>query len=564
MKRLALHQFNIDIKKYKKGKKIKRGGFGSVYYVTNIETGSEYAAKVIDCCDDQEQLNKIFDREVKIMMNINHPTLVKLIGYSTVDFHDEQNMTLIMELAVNGSLQDVIEKIQANFGPHDYTNTSRQIILIGIARGMKYLHDRYIIHRDLKAGNVLLNDNFYPLITDFGMSKIMEVSHTYNQSIYGGTVPYMAPEIHKGLPYGPKADVYSFAILMFEVLTDSLAYPELHSGKLSDLAFRNKVVNENYRPKFTIPIKESHKKLIEECWSSDPEKRPNFDEIFERLINKNGNEDCFLEGVDFDEIKNYIEDITEIFDPFEKVLSEKKELEKKNQKLKDEKRELEKEKEHAMEQILIAKQILPRKPVSIRPKRIKEANVLFIIDSTKCNKSIIHSIYEKVEDIAFDYRISNRRAEFLFSSICYTDVGKPIICNFTDLENLSSFLEKTEGVINDLPGNEITTPVNYVDLLITGYRMLLGREGKRLIVWIASRPAQGKKFCGENGHENEEEELIHIVKELSNDRIYFHGLFLNERTKKTFDEMELIYEFSRNFIVRSFDESEYIIDLFDY
>ena len=301
---LSRNQYKIDLNNYQKGKRISKGGFGIVYQVRNKETGNLYAAKIIDCGDDQEQCNKLIDREVLIMMSINHPTLAKLIGYSKVDFQGESNITLIMELAPNGSLLDVIQKIQVNDGPHDYTNTTRQINLIGISRGMKYLHDRYIIHRDLKAGNILLDANFYPLITDFGMAKFIEFGHSYSQSQNGGTLPYMAPEIHKGEPYNQKADVYSFGILMYEIVTDSLAFPELLNGKLSDYNFRAKVINENYRPEFTIPIKPSLKKLIEKCWSGDPNLRPNFGEIFDKLSNRDEEEDCFIDDVDVDEIKN--------------------------------------------------------------------------------------------------------------------------------------------------------------------------------------------------------------------------------------------------------------------
>lgn len=95
------------------------------------------------------------------------------------------------------------------------------MILIGVARGMKYLYDRNIIHRDLKPGNILLNSNFQPLLTDFGMAKYFEVGHSHSQSQFGRTKPYQAPEILNGEKYDGKVDVYVFGILMFEFLVDS-------------------------------------------------------------------------------------------------------------------------------------------------------------------------------------------------------------------------------------------------------------------------------------------------------------------------------------------------------
>ena len=259
-------------------------------------------------------------------MNIKHPTIIKFVGYSKKDFLNEKNITLIMDYAKNGSLCNVIKKIQENCKLNDlYTNTSRQIILIGIARGMKYLHDRNIIHRDLKLDNILLDDDFHPLITDFGMSKFFETGHTYSQSQYGGTISYIAPEIFRNDPYGPEADVYSFAILMFEVVTDSLANPDLLNGTLNAFFFRNKVVSENYRPKFTKKVKSSIKKLIEKCWSDDPKERPTFNDIFKSLTNNDDSgEDFFLNGVDKKKVNSYINDISEINDPLERLTYLKK------------------------------------------------------------------------------------------------------------------------------------------------------------------------------------------------------------------------------------------------
>lgn len=90
---------------------------------------------------------------------------------------------------------------------------------------MKYLHDQSIIHRDLKAGNILLDENYHPFLTDFGMSKIFSIRHSYSQSQFGGTIPYQAPEIFKNARYDRKVDVYAFGILVYEIINDSFAYP---------------------------------------------------------------------------------------------------------------------------------------------------------------------------------------------------------------------------------------------------------------------------------------------------------------------------------------------------
>ena len=270
----------IDIKQFEKGKQIGRGGCGVVYEAKEIKTGQLYAAKTIIFNDTDEMAN----REISIMFSVNNPTIVKSLGYSNKDFHGDENFTIIMQLAPNGSLSSVLKKAQKNVIPKKFNNTTRQIILIGIARGMKYLHDRNIIHRDLKCGNVLLDKDFHPLITDFGYSKYFEYGHSKSQSIYIGTVQYMAPEVIKGEPYGRKADVYSFGILMYEVVTNLEPYPELTKKELKIFQFQTLVSKNKLRPKFTTPVKEELRNLIEKCWSNDPNDRPTFKEIFNELI----------------------------------------------------------------------------------------------------------------------------------------------------------------------------------------------------------------------------------------------------------------------------------------
>ena len=90
-----LSQYEIDLKKFIKGKRINKGGFGIVYQIQSKETNNIYAAKVIDCGDDEEQCNKIIDREVSIMMSLKHPTITTLVGYSKRDFLDENNITIV-------------------------------------------------------------------------------------------------------------------------------------------------------------------------------------------------------------------------------------------------------------------------------------------------------------------------------------------------------------------------------------------------------------------------------------------------------------------------------------
>ena len=89
MKTRLLNPYELDITTFEKGKRINKGGFGVVYKAKNIETGEVYAAKVIDCGDDSKECAKFIRREIELMANLKHPTIVRLIGYSTFDFQNE-------------------------------------------------------------------------------------------------------------------------------------------------------------------------------------------------------------------------------------------------------------------------------------------------------------------------------------------------------------------------------------------------------------------------------------------------------------------------------------------
>lgn len=269
----------------------------------------------------------MINREISIMIRIQHPTIIKFFGYSLEDFTGNNNVTILMELSINGSLSDYLDKVKNKQADFD-NNTVRQIILIGITRAMMYLHQNHILHRDLKPLNVLLDSDYHPKIIDFGLSKFFEPDKTPNATNNCGTPIYMEPEIISNDLYSEKTDVYAFGILMYEVVTNKIPYPMYQSGKMTYFQFSKKVVEENYRPIFDLPVKKSIQELIEKCWSPNPEKRPSFENLFNKLAYSNKewiidiyegieteNEyemnKYFLENVDISKIENYVGLITE-------------------------------------------------------------------------------------------------------------------------------------------------------------------------------------------------------------------------------------------------------------
>ncbi|OAY58168.1 putative receptor-like protein kinase At4g00960 [Manihot esculenta] len=191
--------------------KLGQGGFGAVYK-GELPNGQHIAVKRLSKESKQGQLE--FKNEVLLVAKLQHKNLVRLLGFCL----ERKERLLIYEFVPNSSLDHFI------FDPIKRTHLDwerRYKIIVGIARGLLYLHEDSrlrIIHRDLKASNVLLDEEMNPKISDFGMARLFEVDQTQEEtSRIVGTFGYMAPEyIHHGR-FSVKSDVFSFGVLVLEI-----------------------------------------------------------------------------------------------------------------------------------------------------------------------------------------------------------------------------------------------------------------------------------------------------------------------------------------------------------
>ena len=301
-------KYLFEIDNYEVVKKLNNGSFGSVNLVKNKSTGEKLAAKTnfVQSKADQDYIL----REVNILIRVQHPTIIRFRGVSYKDFNGNANLTFLMDYMANGSLADLLGKEVKSLCPSDYSNTKRQIILVGIALGMMTLHNHFVIHRDLKPENILLDKNYHPCIADFGLSKFYDPQDSMKQSMSSvGTVAYMAPEVTESYNFNTKADVYSFGILMYEVITGTRAYDDIiQAKKLTPFSLTSKIA-QGLRPKFKCPIKKGLKSMIERCWSSNPQERPTFREIFLKLsLSQNSSIAEFAEDFDNSELSNNNDD----------------------------------------------------------------------------------------------------------------------------------------------------------------------------------------------------------------------------------------------------------------
>ncbi|XP_010540946.1 PREDICTED: cysteine-rich receptor-like protein kinase 11 [Tarenaya hassleriana] len=219
----APHSLQFDFKtieaatnQFSHSNRLGQGGFGDVYKGT-LPNGSVVAVKRLSKTSGQG--DREFKNEVVLLAKLQHRNLVRLLGFCL----EGEEKILVYEFVPNKSLDyflfDRTKQEQLNW-------TRRHRIIVGIARGILYLHQDSrltIIHRDLKASNVLLDSDLNPKIADFGMARLFGMDQTRaNTSRIVGTYGYMSPEYAMHGQFSMKSDVYSFGVLVLEIISGKM------------------------------------------------------------------------------------------------------------------------------------------------------------------------------------------------------------------------------------------------------------------------------------------------------------------------------------------------------
>ncbi|KAL1567599.1 Chitin elicitor receptor kinase 1 [Salvia divinorum] len=187
--------------------KIGEGGFGAVYYAEL--RGEKAAIKKMDIQATQEFLT-----ELKVLTNVHHPNLVRLIGYCT-----EGSLFLVYEYIENGNLSQHLR----GSGREPLPWSTRIQIALDSARGLEYIHEHTVpvyIHRDIKPANILIDKNSHAKVAGFGLAKLTDVGS--NSLLTGrlvGTFGYMPPEYAQYGDVSPKVDVYAFGVVIYELIS---------------------------------------------------------------------------------------------------------------------------------------------------------------------------------------------------------------------------------------------------------------------------------------------------------------------------------------------------------
>ena len=256
---------DIQIRKYIKGRLLGKGGFAKCYEFTNMETKQITAAKVIPKKSlVKSRAKQKLISEIKIHKSLHHPNIVNFEHY----FEDSENVYLLIEICQNQTLNDLLKRRKK------LTELEVQCYTIQIIKALKYLHNHRIIHRDLKLGNLFINEKMELKVGDFGLATKLEFDGERKRTVCG-TPNYIAPEILEGKTgHSFEVDIWSLGVIIYTLI---IGKPPFETNNVKETYKRIK--NDNYSFPENALISEPSKELIQSILVLDPNKRPNLDQI---------------------------------------------------------------------------------------------------------------------------------------------------------------------------------------------------------------------------------------------------------------------------------------------
>lgn len=296
-------------------KPIGDGKFASVYEAIDIDKCQFFAIKEFKK-EFNEETKKTFFKEVDIMKSLNHPNIIKFLDYDVLN----NTFIILMEKAYNGCLFSRIEALhnQANQRKRNCEKFNRNFEMELIARsftkqileGLKYLHEKNIVHLDIKGKNIVFCDTGLKII-DFGLAENVEDLKKEKSTEIKGTIQYLAPDL-LFYKYSTKCDIWSLGCTVIEMITGHAPFHDFVNDQ-GEYKFLSELKNANIHPKIPRISKEGVD-FLEKCFQRDPEKRSSAEELLKHdFITKKLESD---DGYPSDEEERYVEEFTDEEDEY--------------------------------------------------------------------------------------------------------------------------------------------------------------------------------------------------------------------------------------------------------
>jgi serine/threonine protein kinase len=213
-RRFSYKELSTATKSFSPTEMLGRGGFGCVYKGVLRDTGALVAVKKI--AEDSQQGGREFFAEVSIISRVRHRNLVQLQGWCC----ERSHLMLVYDYMPNKSLDKILYHVPETSNTIELTWDLRYNILIGVSSALTYLHEEWeqcVVHRDVKASNVMLDEELNPRLGDFGLARLIARTKNAQTTIVAGTLGYMAPELSTTGKATTKTDVFSYGALVLEV-----------------------------------------------------------------------------------------------------------------------------------------------------------------------------------------------------------------------------------------------------------------------------------------------------------------------------------------------------------
>ncbi|KAL6062574.1 signal transducing kinase of the PAK [Balamuthia mandrillaris] len=247
---------------------IGKGGFGEVFLATNRRTGEKVAIKILRI--NRKNKEKHLISEIGIMKSCNNPNIVRFID-SYRDGEEPNKIWVVMEYCDGGSLLEIVELFQQDI---QLNENQMAFVMRECLKGLRYIHERHRLHRDIKSANVLLTSTGEIKLTDFGFAAQLTEQMQHRQTILG-TAYWMAPEMIRRQAYGPSIDIWSLGVLLLEMAQGQPPYREMPPPKaLLYIATRGVPIPEavqHFSPAFIS--------FLSLCLTKDERKRPTAEQL---------------------------------------------------------------------------------------------------------------------------------------------------------------------------------------------------------------------------------------------------------------------------------------------
>jgi len=254
-----------SIRKYSKGKLLGKGGFAKCYEFVNLDTKKTLAAKVIHKSSlSKSRAKQKLLSEIKIHKSLNHPNIVKFEHV----FEDSDSVYILLEICSNQTLNELIKKRKK------LHELEVQCYVVQIINALKYLREVRVIHRDLKLGNLFLNDKMELKVADFGLAARLEFDGEKRRTVCG-TPNYIAPEVLDGkIGHSYEVDIWSLGVIIYTLIIGRPPYetPDVKTTY-------KKIKTNNYSFPENAQISDPARNLITRILNLDPAQRPSLEDI---------------------------------------------------------------------------------------------------------------------------------------------------------------------------------------------------------------------------------------------------------------------------------------------